>query len=52
MYLTNEDVMSEIENTTFTKNQVTAKYLSGGGGGMHSSSKNIRLKNVQFMKTH
>ncbi|QQR97682.1 MAG: T9SS type A sorting domain-containing protein [Sphingobacteriales bacterium] len=49
IYIQDENTLTEIENTTFTKNMVIGGN-SFNGGGMTADVKNIRLRNVQFIE--
>ena len=49
LYIQDEKVLTEIENTTFTKNSAIGR-ITFNGGGLNAGVKNIRLRNVQFIE--
>jgi hypothetical protein len=49
LYIHDEKILTEIENTTFTKNIVIGRN-SFNGGGLNAGVNNIRLRNVQFIE--
>ena len=49
LYIHDEKILTEIENTTFTKNMVIGRN-SFNGGGLNAGVNNIRLRNVQFIE--
>ena len=50
LYLEDENILTEIENTTFIQNTVLSRNNFSGGGFNVGKVKNIRLRNVQFVE--